>query len=287
MTEPYERGKAGGWIDPAKASGIERAEYWRGVNDRPTIGGLGAIFFLPFWVIFVLPFKLMIWMLTTWLGRGVLLVLVVASVWSVNFHATRARETADRYAAILALTDTDYTRRAALTLRVSPGTRMQPRAGEAIEIRCTIELAPYGEDFFTRFGDDCASQSASAEFARWQALIRRHEDERLAAGLNYLQRSRRGDYDPPGYMDDGAHTLRWSRLYLEPDGRTFPPGTVASLPAGTKVFSALGDGENLMVADYSREAGVYQGRERAEWIELWSLDILPHDFEAAETLAPE
>ncbi|WBQ13993.1 hypothetical protein L2D00_04735 [Hyphomonadaceae bacterium BL14] len=286
MTEPYERGKAGGHLGD-KASGIERAEYWRGVNDRSAFGNLNALLIFPLWVIFVLPFKIVIWMLTTWLGRGLLLVLVVVSMWTVSRLDTMARETVDRYAAILALTDADYTRRAVLTLRVSPGTSWQPTGGDAIEIRCTIELAPYGEDFFTRFGDDCARQAESVEFARWQAVKRRYEDERLAAGLNYLQRSRRGEYDPPGYVDDGAPTLSWSRLYLEPDGRTFPPGTIASLPAGTRVFSALGDGEHLMVADYSREAGVYHGRERAEWIEIWSLDILPPDFEAAEALAPE
>ncbi|MEN0653156.1 MULTISPECIES: hypothetical protein [Hyphobacterium] len=245
------------------------------------------------WLVFVLPFKIVIWlfkalfwMLTTWIGRGVLVLLLILSVvvwWRLDMIA---RASDERYAALLALTDADFTERATLTLTVTPGTVFAKENGEPVTIRCTIELAPYGDDYFTRYGSDCASQTASGEFTRWRGHQRRHDDPRFAPGFNYLHSAPRRESDPPDFVADGTPTLRWMRLHLDPEGRISPLGAL-SLSSDIRVFSISESGNGALVADYSRAAWVdeYINRHYPEWVEVWELEFL--ESEPASAASPD
>ncbi len=176
---------------------------------------LAALLLLPFRLI-AWTFRALLWMARTNLGRITFLILAaaVAAMW---FNLTdRGRSAESRMEAINALSDADFTQRAIVSVRHSPGNAVAPREGAMIESSCVIELAPFGDDYFTRFTSECAGLSQDSQLERARTFRRNDEQGDYWPGYNYLLRR----------SVDGAPAMRWQRLIFGPNTWDYPPGAV-------------------------------------------------------------
>ncbi len=234
-------GREGGTGNPwARAEGRRQYE----AAHPPLQGGDPLTGLL--WLIFVLPFKILFWLVASGSGRTVLIVVVgLVSLGGLSIYL-QEREAAARHDALARLGDADFSQTVKLTVKANNGPILSVEVGELVSVQCTVELAPHGDDYFTRFASDCSGLERSDSLTYLQNL-----------GLNYLRRRNFVN----GF--DGE-VLTWKRL-----------GDGGELDFFPVVNFEIGE-DGTLVADRGREERLdeiaqarYPGR-----IEKWELKFI-------------